>query len=146
MALSKGDIDASSGLTKALYDAMDAELRPPLLEVLKEKHTTAEDTVIAVAKVQANWKQLSHTLASGLVAALHTEVPSAPLPNDSGTAETYSSAAIDPDFWKFFTNFVGVFQAWSKPGADVNALQTKLATLFADTTTPVPTGLKGVVR
>lgn len=146
MALSKGDIDASSGLTKALYDAMDAELRPPLLEILKQKGTTAEEMAIAVAKVQVNWKQLSHSLASGLVSALHTEVPGAPLPNTSGTAETYSAAPIDPAFWKFFASFVDVFSTWSKPGANVNVLQTKLAALFADTTTPIPTGMKGVVR
>jgi hypothetical protein len=139
MALSIGKTDATTGLTKALYDAMDAELRPPLEKLLRDANRPEAEIASAVAKAQVNWKQLSHTLASGLVPALRQETESAAPPPEPAVAETYSSAAQDPLFWAWLAEFASVFQAWSKGTATPAAL-----TAFFNR--EVPKELKGVIR
>jgi hypothetical protein len=139
MALSTGKPDATTGLTKALYDAMDAELRPPLEELLRGASTPEEEIAAAVAKAQVSWKQLSHTLASGLVTALRQEPESATPPPEPARAETFSSAAQDPAFWAWFADLITTLQAWSNGSGT-------LATRTAFFNRQVPRELKGVIR
>jgi hypothetical protein len=91
MALNVGDQHASSGMAKAVFDALNKVLdQPP--DGLKP-----EDK----AKLLANRQALSFAIASGIVAEL-TGAPSV----QPDFAQTYSSAAQDPAFWSWFNQFV----------------------------------------
>jgi hypothetical protein len=70
MTLSAGDPQATTGMAKAIYDAMDKELRAVL------KKAGVPDDVIA--QMAPSWRSLSFSIASGVVAELVVQPPSPP--------------------------------------------------------------------
>jgi hypothetical protein len=136
MALTIGDQNATSGMAKAIYTAMDSALRPAL------KNAGMSDDDIT-SKIDPSWRSLSFALASGLVPVLHKD-PLPPPAADPTYAETYSSAASDGSFWTWLAGFVAVFQAWAPATPDGQALKTALQTFLASNA--VPKELKGILR
>lgn len=57
MALQVGNAAATSGMTKAVYDQMNAVLSPPLADL-----PAAE-----LAKIRNSWKQLAFAISKGVV-------------------------------------------------------------------------------
>ena len=64
MALSAGDEQASSGMSKAIYDQINQLLSPSI----------PADPPDLLPKVQANWKQLAFCIATGVVAHLKSNL------------------------------------------------------------------------
>jgi hypothetical protein len=69
MALDAGDPQATSGMAKAIFEALKAQLLPPLQDAnVKDE---------SLAKIEDGWKSLSFAVASGVVAEL-TQGPQDP--------------------------------------------------------------------
>ena len=132
MALNPGKADATTGIAKAIYDAMDAALAPPL-----------EEAKADMDKIRASWKALSFAIASGVVAGFIHDAPAVP-PADPSFAQPVSSKASDDAFWTWFDGFTKAFQTWAPVTADGIALKNKLKP-FVDPGKP-PTEMKGFVR
>jgi hypothetical protein len=132
MALDAGKKDATTGLTKAIYEALNNELGPPLEPEFKKP----ED----FKKVQDGWRSLSFAIATGMITALRREDPVA----DTLFAETFSSSAEDDKFWAWLVGFVKVFQDWKPTTTEGKALQKGITDYLA--AKPVPTQLKGILR
>jgi hypothetical protein len=142
MALYKGKTDASTGLTKVLYDAMDAELRPPLEQTLRDAKVPEAEIAKAVEQARVNWKQLSHTLAAGLVPALRGDAGVEPSPSGPpAVAETFSSNIEDPAFWNWFGSFLANMRTWAQTAGAPIAVRD-----FLNDTASYPHALKGAIR
>jgi hypothetical protein len=128
MALNAGNQDATTGIAKAIYDAMDAALSPPLVEAGAD-----------MTKVRDGWKKLSFAVASGVVAGL-IDTP----PSDTSFGETYSTPAQDAKFWPWLAGFVGAFRSWAPTSPDGQALKARLNAFIV--TSAVPTELKGKIK
>jgi hypothetical protein len=137
MALTIGDATATSGLTKAIYVAMDAALRPAL------KKGGMSDSDID-KNIAPSWKSLSFAIAGGLVPVLRAEPEPNPEPPDPTVAETYSSATQDAAFWSWLSGFTNVFTTWAPTTADGTALKNAIVSFL--NTSAVPTQLKGILR
>jgi hypothetical protein len=57
MALQVGNAAATSGMTKAVYDQMNAFLSPPLSDLPPED----------LAKIRDSWKQLAFAISKGVI-------------------------------------------------------------------------------
>jgi hypothetical protein len=57
MALEIGDITASSGMSKAIYDQLDTLLSPPLEGMAEED----------MEKVRDSWKKIAFAIATGVI-------------------------------------------------------------------------------
>ena len=125
MAITSGDVDATTGMAKAIYDQVSAVLSPDV-------------PASALSDAQASWKKLSFAIASGVTDALRRGGA------DPDFAEVTSSASDDPAYWSWLTGFVGTFTSWNPAAADGIALKNALTTFLAGK--PVPTELKGSVR
>jgi hypothetical protein len=71
MALSAGDPAAGSGMTKAIFDQLDAMLSPPLQQAVDaasgDARTAAQQ---ALDGARAGWRNLAFAVASGVVGHL----------------------------------------------------------------------------
>ena len=126
MALSIGDPNATSGMAKAIYDNVNAQLAadvPP--EVLPD--------------VQVAWKKLSYAVAAGVTDYLKRDPASEP-----EFAETISTATQEPTFWPWLQQFVAVFTSWAPTATDSVALKNAVSTYVNGHA--VPTEMKGSVR
>ncbi len=56
MALDKGDITASTGMAKAIYDKLCELLEPDLVA-----------SGVEVDKIREGWRKLSHAIAAGVI-------------------------------------------------------------------------------
>lgn len=142
MALNIGDKEATAGMTKVIFDAMDAELRPPMEQSLRDSNSPEDEIQKAVIKAQANWKQLSYVIASGVVSSLR-KAPSPP-PASPVFGEAFSSTAEDTVFWAWLKGFVKVFQDWAPTTADGINLKNAMNTYL--TGKPVPVELRGILQ
>lgn len=142
MALSIGDKDATRGMTKVIFDAMDAELRPPMEQSLRDTGSPEDEIQKAVIKAQANWRQLSFVIASGLVSSLRRDPP--PSPADPVFGEAFSSRVEDAVFWDWLKGFVGVFQSWAPTTADGVNLKNAINSYLSGK--PVPEQLRGILQ
>jgi hypothetical protein len=64
MALQIGDTNATSGMSKAIYDQFDALLSPPL----------AGMPPADLEKVRTGWRQLAYAIAKGVVEHIKTNM------------------------------------------------------------------------
>jgi len=126
MAMVIGSQSATSGMAKAIYDAINAILAPAIPPA-------------SLPDVQASWKKLSFAVATGVVNHLK-RAPAA----DPEYAQVVSRAVDDPGFWNWLAGFVQVFQAWAPVSADAVALKTALTTYLG--AHPVPSQLTGTLE
>ena len=70
MALDAGTVSADRGMSKAIYDVLDSQFAPPLLEMIREETDPEARKVLekALADARKGWKQLAFSVASGVVA------------------------------------------------------------------------------
>jgi hypothetical protein len=125
MALSVGDAGATSGMTKAIYDQVNATLSPDVPGP-------------ALPDAQAAWKKLSFALATSIIEFLRRHAAEAEY------AEVTSSASDDQTYWNWLAGFVKVFTDWNPAAADSVALKSGLTTFVNGK--PVPTQLKGSLQ
>ena len=131
--LNAGDPAATQGLARDIYEVLDAQLRPQLEATL----TDPKEQLVAI---QEAWKKLSFCIASGVVEHVRRVPASKP-----DFAETFTSSAQDPDFWKWFSGFVGVLRNWAfSSSGDAAKLRSDLKSFFNGN--PTPTGLEGIIR
>jgi hypothetical protein len=64
MALAAGSADAQSGLTKSVYDRLDAALSPPLQQAVTDGSPGAQETLDAA---RDGWKKLAFAISAGVV-------------------------------------------------------------------------------
>lgn len=64
MALSVGDIGATSGMTRAIYDQLQASIEPDLPEMPPDDLEAVRD----------GWRKLAHAVATGVVAHLRSNL------------------------------------------------------------------------
>lgn len=57
MALSVGNKDATTGMTKAIYDALREALEADLADLSEEQRTP----------IQESWKKMAHAIATGVI-------------------------------------------------------------------------------
>jgi hypothetical protein len=125
MALSVGDAGATSGMTKAIYDQLNATLSPDVPGP-------------ALPDAQAAWKKLSFALATSIIEYLRRDAA------ESEYAEVSSSASDDQGYWSWLAGFVKVFTDWTPATTDSVALKSAVTTFLNGK--PVPTQLKGSLR
>src|SRR5262245_6968481 len=101
MPLNAGDPAATGGLARAIYDVLDAQLRPPL-------EASLEDPAEQLPPIQDAWKKLSFCIASGVVEHLE-RVP----PNEPEFAQTFTSSAQDAAYWSWLAGLATVLRNWS---------------------------------
>ena len=122
-----------TGMTKAIYEAMDQVLRPSMEEGGVDKEI--------IQKSQEAWKQLSHAIALGVVNYLLRNSPT-----EEEYAEVFSSRAEDASFWDWLKAFVKVLNEWAGlENGDVLALQFELKGFFMENPT-TPSQLRGIIR
>lgn len=132
MPLNAGNAQATQGMARDIFLALDAVLRPPLEDAL-------EDPAEQLPPIQNAWRTLSFAVATGVVDHLERQPP-----GESEYAEAFSSGSHDAAFWNWFAGFAGVFRTWSSGAANVTQLHASLDS-FLDSN-PVPTQLRGVIR
>ena len=125
MALSVGDAAATSGMTKVIYDKINATLSPDVPEK-------------ALPDAQAAWKKLAFALATSIVEYLRRDAA------DAEYAEVTSSSADDQGYWSWLAGFVKVFTDWNPASGDSVALKNALTSFVNGK--PVPAQLKGSLR
>jgi hypothetical protein len=128
MALNAGDKDATAGIAKAIFDAMDKALSPPLVEAGAD-----------MKKVRDGWRAVSFAVASGVVAGLIHDAAATP-----SFAETSSSPAQDPTFWAWVANLAAAFQGWAPTSVEGKDLKTRLKDVIDPA--KLPASLKGVIQ
>lgn len=139
MALDFGDPNATDGMAGAIYQFMDAQLRPPIEEALMEVED-ADKRAEVLEKARKTWRKISYAVARGVTDHLVRD-PS----TEDEYAEAYSSAAEDAAFWDWLADFADCFADWAAlPTADPAALRTRLQAFFGDHETPDE--LKGVIQ
>lgn len=71
MALEIGTAGADSGMTKAIYDKMDALLSPPLQKAVDDASSDAKPNAQkALDEARNGWKKMSFAIATGVVGHL----------------------------------------------------------------------------
>ncbi len=65
MGLNAGDITASSGMSKAIYDKIDEYMSPPL-----EEDLSSED----MKKIRDSWKELAYAIAQGVISHIKSNM------------------------------------------------------------------------
>jgi hypothetical protein len=147
MALTVGDQNATQGVSMVLYTAIDAVLRPALINSMQGTNPapTADQIASSVSTAQANWRDLAFAIANGLVTSLTQNPPANPPPPSPVFAAIFSSNAQDPVFWPWLANLLAVFTTtWAPTGADGQNLQKALKGFVA--TNGIPTQLEGIVQ
>lgn len=76
MGLDAGSINADSGMSQAIYQALEAELAPPLLKKIREATDPKVKQALeeALAQARKGWKQLAYCIASGVVAHIKSSM------------------------------------------------------------------------
>jgi hypothetical protein len=68
MGLLKGDITASSGMSKAIYQEVDTLLSPPLQQAVDGAEGDAKEKAQeALDKSREGWRKLSYAIAQGVI-------------------------------------------------------------------------------
>jgi hypothetical protein len=147
MALTVGDKNVSQGVSLIIYTAIDAALRPPMVQGMQSATppATVDQIATAVASAQANWKNLAFGIAGGIVTSLTQNPPASPAPPSPVFASTFSSSAQDAAFWPWLVNLLRVFTTtWAPTTADGVNLQNALKAFIA--ANAIPQQLTGVVQ
>ena len=131
-----GDSGATKGLSKGIYDAINANLYPTL-----PAPQPGQDDVRP--KIQDGWRHLAFAVATGIVNTLAKDSTAlAPVPY----AQTTSSSTDDATYWAWLKDFAGVFTTWASGGAPtIVTLQTAIQT-FATGHPSVPASLTGSLK
>jgi hypothetical protein len=119
MALEIGDVNASSGLTQAIFVVMERELGDNLGDL---EPPDAD-------KVKEAWRKLSLAIAEGVIEHFRGN-------SGDAFAEVVSSASDDAIFWKWLAGFAAVFDTWATSGGNPATLQSGLQTFFSNNDTP----------
>jgi hypothetical protein len=130
--LNAGNEAATTGLAHDIYVVLDAELRPPLEDVL-------ENPEEQLPPIQDAWKKLSFCIASGVVDHL-VRVPA----NDPEFAQTFTSSTQDATYWNWLSGFANVLRTWAASAGGAPELRTALNTFF--NANPTPTQLRGILQ
>jgi hypothetical protein len=130
MPLNAGNLGATQGLARDIFDVLDAQLAPPLAADLEAEQ---------LEEIRDAWRTLSFCVASGVIEHL-MRVPA----TEPEYAEAFTSSAQDAQFWNWFSGFTSVFRTWSSGAGTLTDLRTSLNNFFNANTTP--TQLRGIVR
>ena len=138
MPFNIGNPEATQGLTAAIYQAMDATLRPPI-----ENDPNVTDPAVKAKMIQESqkaWKKLSFAIATGVVNYIKRDPA-----NEAEYAQVFSSAAQDPAYWNWLAALAGALFTWSaNPAANLVDLKNALNGLHSAHATPV--GVSGVIQ
>jgi len=130
MALNPGNMSATSGMAREIYQVLDATLRPPLEDDLSTE---------AIKEMQDSWKELSFAIALGVIRHLRRDPA-----HQSEYAQVFSSASQDAPYWDWLADFAGVFQSWAASGGSVVQLRDAISAFGNANETP--TSLQGVLK
>lgn len=136
-----GNEDASIGLAKEIFLAMDSMLENTKTELLQELNLepTSEDgkkIIAAIDDAKPKTKKMSYCIATGIVNYLTNN-----LPKETDCTETHSSIIEDPEFWSWLKGFTNAFKNWDET-TGVQGLKQAIS-FYTDN---VPQSLKGVLR
>lgn len=136
MPLNAGDLAATGGLARDIYEELDAQLRLALEDGLEKPEKQ-------LPPIQDAWRTLSFCIASGVVEHLLLEPPTKP-PTQPEFARTFTSSAHDATYWAWLAAFAKVFSDWASGAGTIVDLRTALNAFFA--ANPTPTELRGILQ
>lgn len=99
MALSVGNRDATTGMTKAIYDALREALEADLAELSEDKRTP----------IRESWKKMAHAIANGVINHIvaNLEIFDITARGNVTTSVQGNTAVADPGNHQHSVNLVG---------------------------------------